>query len=148
MSGIVDELRAIVAAGRRIVDSDIGLRPVTVKVRTVTWDGGKVQRGTGTPSDLDITPNPRVEGQAGDPAIKISKITPAYSANGGGGYTKEQLAPLDSAGVETYYVITWADGIERKYQLMRITESGRASRALEYVLELQAFGVSGRRVPF
>jgi hypothetical protein len=148
MAGIVDDLRAIVAEGRRIVDTDIGLRPVTVAVRTVTWSGGVVQRGTATNSDLAITPNPRVEGQAGDPAIKISKITPAYSANGGGGYTKAQLAPLDAAGVEWYYVITWADAIERTYQLMRITESGRASRALEYVLELQAFKLSGRRVPY
>lgn len=148
MSGIVDELRAIVAEGRRIVDSDIGLRPVTVKIRTRTWSGGEAQFGTPTDSDLPIVPNPRVEGQAGDPAIKISKITPAYSADGGGGYTKAQLAPLDTAGDEWYYVVTWADGIERPYELLRITESGRTSRALEYVLELQAFGLSGRRVPF
>jgi hypothetical protein len=148
MAGIVDDLRAIVAEGRRIVDEDIGLRPVTVVVRTVTWSGGVVQRGTATNSDLLLTPNPRVEGQAGDPAVKISKVTPAYAANGGGGYTKEQLAHLDEAGKERFFVLTWADGIERPYQLIRITESGRASRALEYVLELQAYALTGRRVPF
>lgn len=54
-----DDMIAIADAGRDIA-VDLGLRLHTVIVRTRTWDGDEVGRGTATDVDLVLEPAPKV----------------------------------------------------------------------------------------
>ncbi len=128
-------LRAVDKA-RGICDS-LGLRQTSVTVRTRTWSGGRVQNGIATNSDLPIVPRPHVVGESGDPVIELH-LTPAHAK---GGYTPAQLNPVDQAGVEFFYAVTFPDGAERAFMLTRID----TSRPLRYTLHLQS---TDRKVPW
>jgi hypothetical protein len=129
---------------RDSITEGLGLRPHTVTLRTRTWSGGVAQRGTPTITDLVLTPTPAVNAKIGDPEIRIGPITPAYSGVSSGGYTPDQLAPKDVAADDWFYLITLPDGRAYQYVLLRLT----TSNAFSYFLDLQAFGVEGRLVPF
>lgn len=55
-----DDMVAIADQGRSIAD-DLGLRLHTVVVRTTTWSGTEVGRGTATHADLTLEPPPKVK---------------------------------------------------------------------------------------
>jgi hypothetical protein len=145
---LANDLKHMLHTGARPILSTLGLRQVRVIIRTTTWSTGRVQSGAATTADVEIIPRPRVEGRAGDPQIRVSKITPAYdatSAYAAGGFSRDQLAPADAAGTSWTYVVIWPDGIERRYKLLRLTQASRVSQALEYILDLQSLD---RAVPF
>lgn len=115
-----------------------GLRPSSVVIRTYTWDGGKVGRGTAVPSDLALVPNPKVREVDGDRLLRVSRITPAYD---GGGYTLDQLRPLtgpDYPGVEYVYLVDRGPG-PIPYSLISLDTSS----ALQTILILQSLNRAG-----
>jgi hypothetical protein len=97
-----------------------GVRRYSVTVRQRTWSGGRPGLGTMTPTDLTLSPRPRVRAVSsreiaasggtftqGD--LRIGPITPSNGA--GVGYTAAQLAPdVSSANGDVMYVLVGDDG--------------------------------------
>jgi len=119
------------AAKIRLIPSSPAFDILTTKVvvRTRVWS---VEVGVGTyvDTDLEILPRPRVREQ-GDDTIVIERIQPQCPS---GGYTPQQLVPANplDAVTETFWLLTAADGVERKYtQASLITD-----KALHYGIVL------------
>lgn len=115
----------------RYIPSDPVFDILTTKVvvRTRVWSVA-VGVGTYVDTDLEILPRPRVREQ-GDDAIIIDRIQPQCPS---GGYTPQQLVPanpLDSV-TETYWLLTAADGVERKYTVASLI----TDKALHYGIAL------------
>lgn len=134
----INDLLEEVDDARAICD-ELGIRRTTVVLRTRTWSSGKMQTGTSTTASTEILPRPHVDGSAGDPEIKLH-ITPKFT---GGGYTPAQLAAGDVAGVESYFAVTFPDGVERAYALA--PRGLDTTRPLRYTLRLLSLD---RKVPF
>lgn len=122
----------------RYIPSDPVFDILTTKVvvRTRVWSV-EVGTGTYTETDIEILPRPRVREQ-GDDTIVIDRIQPQCPS---GGYTPQQLVPANplDAVTETFWILTAADGVERKYtQAMFVTD-----KALHYSIVL-----SGRDLRF
>jgi hypothetical protein len=100
-----------------------------VVVRTRTWTPGPVNNGVPTDVDVEILPRPRVR-ESGDGTIIIDRIQPRSAL---GGYTPQDLVPAEpqAANVERYWVLTAADGVERKY----VNGKFVTDRALHYSVE-------------
>ena len=83
---VVNTIRGL--AGPQTLD----IRPYTVTVRTRTWSGGVVQKGTPTDQDLELTPPPKVVEEGRDvrvdhaPRLVTNSADAAvqYAAAGGG----------------------------------------------------------------
>jgi hypothetical protein len=121
---VVDELRGLA--------NDLGFRPYTVTVRTRTWSGGAVGRGSATVSDRVLSPVPKVQDvparlvvgpggkyETGDRIVrKVSRS-----------YTLSQLgASALNAGVEVEWLID-----SDRYRLVSEPEK----RSLEWVVHLR-----------
>jgi hypothetical protein len=117
--------------------SDLGFSPNSVIVRTRTWDGGEVQLGTPTVTDLQLQPNPPTKELNGDKLLLVGPITPTHPT---GGYSYAQLRPSDVAGVEYYYIVSGNNGANR-YTLKSID----SSESFETMIVLEALE---RRLPF
>ncbi|MEL6346883.1 MAG: hypothetical protein AAFV53_27470 [Myxococcota bacterium] len=59
MSTLRDDIIPVIDEGRRLAD-ELGLRRQTVVIRTRTWSGSEVGRGTPTDVDLTLSPTPKV----------------------------------------------------------------------------------------
>ncbi len=109
--GDIDEIRAS-------IPTDIGVRSVTLIVRTIAFTGDFLTGGTAASTDKAIT-NPsgsrykvRVVstkdivasgGKYQQGALRVGPITPPYP---GGGFTKNDLIPASAANLEVHYGIT------------------------------------------
>jgi hypothetical protein len=137
----------------------LGMNQVSVTLTSWVWTAadGRNDIGTGTPTPNaslpigDVFPgsglqNPKVIGTSGDPEVTIDLITPAYYAADGvtqlGGFTPDQLNPLDSPGLEYLYVLGWPQG-PRNYALS--ARGVEFHRPMHYTLHLIAVD---RAVPF
>ena len=127
---VVDTIRGL--AGPATLD----IRLYTVTLRTRTWSGGVVQKGTPTDADLSLSPPPKVV-ESGREAL-VGPITPKYL---GGGYAPAELNPRDKAGVEFFYLLTGPDGVARAFSLVDFD----TSRPFSIMLRLVALD---RKVPF
>jgi len=137
MSFRTDLLKTVVKLRELPGPTNFDIYTSTVVVRHRTWSGGEVKLGTPTDIEIELFPRPKVR-DAGNGSITIGPITPQ---NAEGGYTPDQLNPTESDGVESYYIVTGADGDERAYKLTEIDDR----RAFGYTLTLQALD---RRTPF
>jgi len=127
---VVDTIRGL--AGPATLD----IRLYTVTIRTRTWSGGVVQKGTPTDADLVLSPPPKVVESGRE--VRVGPITPKYP---GGGYAPAELNPRDQAGVEFFYLLTGPDGTPRAFSLVDID----TSRPFSIMLRLVALD---RKVPF
>jgi len=117
-----DDMVAIADAGRGIAE-DLGLRLKTVVVRTRTWDGGEVGRGSASDSDLTLDPvpkarppSPRELATPGGVYEDGDRVVDKISAT----YTEAQLSgrPI-AADTEVYWLV---DG--DPYRLVREPPEG------------------------
>lgn len=100
---LVDEVRS------EIVDEVAGLRLSTVVVRTRTWSGGELGRGTPTDVDLELEPKPRVR----DPEPRQRSAAPGKFEDGdrvvdkvSATYTSDELDGGElAAGAELFWLI-------------------------------------------
>lgn len=136
MSTLSDDILPIVDDAWALVD-DLGFSSNSVTIRTRTWDGGEVQLGTATVSDLRLSPNPPTKEAMGGRELVVGPITPTHAT---GGYSYAQLRPDSAAGVEYYYVVSGSNGTHR-YALKSID----TSESFEYMLVLEALE---RKAPF
>lgn len=127
---VVDTIRGL--AGPKTLD----IRLYAVTVRTRTWSGGVVQKGTPTDTDLVLTPPPKVVEEGRE--VRVGPITPKFP---GGGYSPAELNPRDKPGVEFFYLLTGPDGVARPFTLVDLD----TSRPFTYKLRLTALD---RKVPF
>ena len=131
-----DDVLPIISDGWDLVE-ELGVTQYTATIRTRTWSGGKVQLGTATVSDTQLTPNPWVEERANGAELVLSGITPAFS---GGGYSPSQLNPSVGAAVESYWVMAGPNG-SHNYEIVDINTGD----AFEYIVTLRALT---RAAPF
>jgi hypothetical protein len=132
MATIVDGVLPILDKARALLD-EVGLRPFTVTVRTVTWSGERVGLGTATTVDtpLTVADNKRVKvrqlkgqevvaqgGLYGEQWLLVGPFTPAYS---GGGVSESTLNPATVSGPrEVYYKVTDSRAGTTWYDLVTI----------------------------
>lgn len=116
----------------RKIPSSAAFDILTTKVEVVTrtWSGVRVNVGTATDSRVEILPRPRVR-ESGDGVIVIDRIQPRSAL---GGYAPTDLLPANpqAANVERFWILTAADGVERKYLNARLI----TDKALHYGVEL------------
>lgn len=115
MTTLRDELQDVVDEARGMVD-ELGFRPFAVTVRTRTWSGGELGRGTSTDVDVLLDPAPKVEGLSGryafatpgrfaDGDLMVTRISRSYDeADLGGG--------PPAAGVEVTWQVDDGDNVE------------------------------------
>jgi hypothetical protein len=128
---------------------DLGMHQPQVLIRTRTWSSGRIETGTSTTADLILgapsqakpgtTVPPHVKGSPADTTVVVGPITPDNATTNPtppGGFTLQQLNPGDAPGVEYYFVVTWPDGIAKRYLL---APGGlNASRPFRVMLTLEA----------
>ena len=131
-----DLLPVFRVAARQLVQ-DLGFRTSRSIIRTRTWSGGAVGKGTPTVSDLELLPRPKLI-EDGQRSITLTKITPSHST---GGYTVAQLNPALTAGVESYVVTIGPDSVERRWAVVELSKA----RNFTYELKLAALT---RAIPF
>lgn len=106
---VIDELRQL--------PNEFGIRRYTVTLRTRTWSGGAVGRGTATAVDAVLFPVPRVQvittaeiaasgGTYREGDFRVTAITPSY---GTGGYSPTALNLRPSATNKDVTVILTGD---------------------------------------
>ena len=116
------DMEAIADAGRGIAD-DLGLRLHTVVVRTRTWLGGEVGRGTPKDVDLTLSPPPKVRSptpreMAGSPGVYqegdriVDKISATYT-----------MAQLDGRPIPTDTEVYWLID-DDEYRVVNQPEEG------------------------
>src|SRR5262245_1309012 len=127
---VVNTIRGL--AGPKTLD----IRPYTVTVRTRTWSGGVVQKGTPTDQDLELTPPPKVVEEG-----REARVGPLTTRFPGGGSSPAELNPSDKPGVEFFYVLVGPDGVKRPFTLVDLD----TNRPFTYMLRLTALD---RKVPF
>lgn len=153
----IDAYRALAASIRPIASP---LHTTRVTVRTRTWSGDEIGTGDFTDSDFLIGQEVRVSkltqkevissgGVFSFDDVKVTHITPPFTANGGGGYSLSQVAPMSQIPplrisgqplpddsdpapnpVEYFYVLT--GDITGNYRLKTVTDD----HALHYTLFL------------
>lgn len=142
-----DDLLEVLDEARAIAD-DLGMHQVLVTLRQRTWSSGKINTGVSTITDTVISPTPHVRGTSGDQEIDVGPITPAYAASLGfpsGGYTPAELNPSTVPGADPdyYFLITFNDGVVRKYVLQ--PRGVDTSRPMRIMLKLKTLD---RKTPF
>lgn len=105
-------------AARQLMD-DLGLRTNSLEIFTRTWSGPPGATGsTHVDSDpLTITPRPKIRslskkeiaasgGLYADGDVRVTKITPKYMVDAGGGYETSEILPSGLRLVDVVYRIT------------------------------------------
>lgn len=146
-----DSLLPVVHAARGLV-SALGMHQTSVVVRTRTWSSGRIQTGTPTDSSLTLgAPHPvtgvkvppHVHGTSGDVEIMVGPLTPYNATTCPTGYTPQQLNPGDAPGVEYYYLVTFPDGVARRFVVL--PRGLDTTRPMRVMVKLRA---DDRKVPF
>lgn len=113
-------------AARTLIDN-LGFRTNSLEIFTRTWTGSPGATGsTHVDSDpLVVTPRPKIRaltnkeiaasgGLYTDGDLRVTKITPKYTAGAGGGYEVSEILAAGSRGVDVVYRITGPNGGEFK----------------------------------
>lgn len=133
MSFRIDML-AVAGDLRQLPQDEFDIRTTRVIRRLRAWTpaSGSAEVGKGLPTngDLEIDPRPKVIKTAPD-RFEVGPITPASS---GGGYTYDQLNPVDVAGTDFHYVLIGPSGREAPCTLIDIKDR----KAFSYYLVLQS----------
>jgi hypothetical protein len=144
------QLLGVLQTARGIAPA-LGLHRVTVSVRTRTWSG-HVQTGTSAVSTVVLgAPDPisgamlppHVAGTSGDPEVTVGPLTPFDPVTAPRGFTVAQLNPGPAPNVESYWLLTFPDGVSRQYQV--VPRGIDTTRPLHYTVKLKALD---RKLPF
>jgi hypothetical protein len=128
-------------------------RTVALTVRTVVWDGHAMGQGTGTPTNVVVTPKPRVQQVTAREVaasgglftledLKVGPITPDYvCGSASGGYSPAQLDPPGGPKTEVLYILT--GDVDGTYRLLR----SEFTKPTGYFLWLRNSARTARRTP-
>lgn len=154
-----DDFLAAIDEIRGIPDEAIGVRPISVTVRVVQWDGGRVGLGNPTVTDSPLLVgngqwDPHVTqisardalasgGKYTNQDVRVGPMTPAYAATLGvssGGVASSTIdPPVQSASAEVYFKLA-GDGYQGAQWFTRIGDELVSST--KYFLILRKAGVS------
>lgn len=126
-----DDLLPIFYEARQMIQ-DFGLRTHRVLLRTYQWSGSRANSGDQSVTDVEILPRPRVRETAD--GYTVDKITPETTL---GGYTVEDLVPVQNARRQLVFVVVDPDGNERECLPVPGVNSVATDRNFGYSLTLR-----------